>query len=369
MQPRPDRGGRTGLLASAALALLLHAWLFDAWPPGPTKAGPATPAAPVQVRRIEPAATTPPPGDPTPVERAGPEPAPLPVPAVAAPRREPDRPPAPPEPAVLQPVRAVGPAERVTEVPASASAPADDAGESPGPVAAAPSEAAAPAEPPGGSPPPLYKTVWPPAATLDYALRRGALSGTGSLVWRPADGRYELQLDGSVLGLRVLTQVSRGQLDSYGLAPQRFTDQRARRPMQAANFRRDIGRISFSGPSHEYPLWPGVQDRLSWMLQLAAIVAADPVRFRAGERIELQVVGARGDSGRWVFDVLGEDLLQTPVGPVQTLHLRREPHGPHDAGSEVWLDPARHHLPARALLRSGADDALELRLRSAAIGE
>ena len=37
---------------------------------------------------------------------------------------------------------------------------------------------------------------------------------------------------------------------------------------------RDIGRITFSGPSLEYPLFPGVQDRLSWIAQLAAIAQA-----------------------------------------------------------------------------------------------
>ena len=77
---------------------------------------------------------------------------------------------------------------------------------------------------------------------LRYELRRGRLSGSGELLWRPAGGRYSLRLEGSVVGLNVLTQESTGTLEPHGLAPERFTDQRARRPMVAANFEREAGR-------------------------------------------------------------------------------------------------------------------------------
>ena len=58
----------------------------------------------------------------------------------------------------------------------------------------------------------------------------------------------------------------------------RFTDTRIRRATVAANFQREAGvngggKISFSGSAQELPLVPGVQDRVSWMVQLAAIVA------------------------------------------------------------------------------------------------
>ena len=41
------------------------------------------------------------------------------------------------------------------------------------------------------------------------------------------------------MGLNVLTQESTGTLEPHGLMPERFTDQRARRPMVAANFERE----------------------------------------------------------------------------------------------------------------------------------
>ncbi len=42
---------------------------------------------------------------------------------------------------------------------------------------------------------------------------------------------------------------------------------------------------------------PGTQDQLSWMIQLAGIVAAEPERASEGDRISMAVVGARGDAG------------------------------------------------------------------------
>lgn len=327
---RAERARRLGLLVPLALALLLHAALLDGLVPEPPGAAPGRPPA-LQVRRI--AAPSPAPVEPAPVAQ------------VAAPAPPPPRVPPPAAPAIRRPV----PIEAL-------------------PLAALQPAASAVVSPAGGQPPPLYRAVLAPPVTLDYELRRGRLAGSGTLVWRPQGGRYTLQLDGSIAGLRVLVQASQGGIDTNGLAPERFTDQRARRPMQAANLRRELGRISFSGPSHELPLWPGVQDRLSWMLQLAAIAAAEPARWTAGEQLVLQVVGARGDVGTWAFDVLGEQRLETPGGPVSALHLQREPRGAYETAVEVWLDPARHHLPVRATLRSGEDDALELRLRHLVTG-
>lgn len=354
----PDPARRRALLALAVLALLGHAALLGGIELGGPRAGRGE-ASPVQVRMI-----VPPPSVPATVAPAPPPPPPPPAPR---PRARPPPPPPPPvvaEPAAVEPpvpvpvaeaaasAASVEPAAPVVAEPASAVA-----------VAAAASAASAPAPTALGEAPPLYRTLLPPAGTLRYELQRGRLTGSGELLWRPQGARYELSLDGSVIGLRVLTQVSQGGLAPEGLAPERFTDQRARRPMQAANFRRESGRIAFSAATQEFPLWPGVQDRLSWMLQLAAIVAAEPARWVAGERIVLQVVGARGDAGVWVFQVGATEEVDSPSGPVPALHLRREPRQPYDTGVEVWLDPARHHLPVRALQRSGEDERLELRLR------
>jgi len=270
------------------------------------------------------------------------------APAVAAADANPEPQAAPPAP------RAAGSAP---EAEAAAAAPA----EVPTLLAAAGRDAgSAPADPT-----PVYRTRFPPAMTLHYDLARGALGGRGELVWQPGPEGYMLRLTGSVAGLDVLTQTSQGGFDAAGLAPRRFTDQRLRRAAQAANFQREVGRIGFSGPSTEVALLPGTQDRLSWMIQLAAVLAADPRLAGPGGRVLLPVVGARGDFGVWAFAWVDAPGLATRSGEVATAHFVREPRGPQDTRVEVWLDPARDHLPVRATLRNAGDgDALELQLRS-----
>ena len=218
----------------------------------------------------------------------------------------------------------------------------------------------------GGDTVPVYRTELPPALALRYVMQRGALRGTAELSWRPAADHYMLRLQAQVAGLTLLTQVSTGGFDAAGLAPLRFTDQRVRRGTKAANFQREAGKITFSGPSTEFALSDGAQDRLSWMVQLGAIVAAEPGLRAAGSKVVLVVVGANGDAGVWAFDCLGVEPVATGAGSVDALKFVREPREPYDTQVQVWLDAAQHYFPVRATQKSGPDDeGFELRLQSA----
>ncbi|CAN5767317.1 hypothetical protein BH11PSE8_BH11PSE8_13120 [soil metagenome] len=230
---------------------------------------------------------------------------------------------------------------------------------------AAPKAVASPDPQPADEVVPVYRTRVPPAATLRFRMQRGGLHGTADLTWRPTGSRYELHFDGKVAGLTILTQVSSGGIAANGLAPVRFTDQRLRHAPIAANFQRDAGKITFSGPSDEFPLWPGVQDRLSWMIQLSAIVQADAKLAQPGAKVAMHVVGARADAGVWVFRCVARESVDAAGVAVQAAKFVREPRGPYDTAAEVWLDPQRHDLPVRAALRSGDGDALELVLQEA----
>jgi Protein of unknown function (DUF3108) len=205
---------------------------------------------------------------------------------------------------------------------------------------------------------PVYATRLPPPGQWRYRLQRGLAAGIAALRWAPqGDARYELHLQGQVAGVTLLDWASQGQLDAAGLAPERFAVRRRGRDAQAANFQREAGKISFSGPTHELTLLPGAQDRLSWMVQLPAIVAAAPERFGPGASVVLFVAGARGDADVWTFVVQGAELL----GDTPALKLVREPRRLYGVRAEVWLDPAEHYLPLRAVQTpSGGGAALEL---------
>ena len=205
---------------------------------------------------------------------------------------------------------------------------------------------------------PVYATRLPPAGLWRYRLQRGPMVGVAELRWSPqGNARYEMQLTGRVAGVTMLEWASQGQLDAAGVAPERLAIRRRGRDQQAVNFQREAGKITFSGPTHELSLWPGAQDRLSWMLQLPAVVAAAPERYGAGASVVLFVAGARGDADIWTFVVQGVETLDERP----TLKLVREPRRRYDTRAEVWLDPADHFAPLRLVQTpTGGGAALEL---------
>ena len=219
------------------------------------------------------------------------------------------------------------------------------------------------AAPPSAAP--AYRTRIPSSAKITYQLTRGLLSGTGTLDWRVAADGYELRLDGGMpLIGTLITQTSRGRFDAAGLAPERYTEKRPGRSERAANFQRPEGQVSFSGGEQTQSLVPGLQDRLSVMLQLAAIAAAGPQPPSSGQTLNIPVVTARGEMADWVLRFVGVQTIETPAGAIRAWRYVREPVVVRDTRAELWLDPARHYLPVRVRFTDNKGEPLELLLQS-----
>ena len=217
----------------------------------------------------------------------------------------------------------------------------------------------------GETAPPTYRTVLPGPATLRYELRRGVFRGTGEIRWRPAGDRYALQFDARLAGISLLTQSSQGELGINGLYPVRFVDQRARKAARAVSFSRATGSVSFSGSTTQWPLLAGTQDRLSWMIQLGGIVAADPTLAASG-RITMVLVSARGEASVRSARFAGQEDAETVAGGVPALKFVVDGHSAYDGSFEIWLDPARGYLPVHATSRSSSGEAeFELLLQRA----
>lgn len=257
-------------------------------------------------------------------------------------------PPAPPGPS-LPPVSVPAPAQLVAESEPDLAAP----------------------EPALLQPPPLYATLLPPAARLQYRLRRGAVEMPATLDWQPDGEHYRLRLQGdggeaagaaggaagAARAPMALGWASQGALGAQGLAPQRHAEVHRGRERRAVNFQRDAGLVTYSAPLPAHPLLPGTQDRLSWLVQLAGVLQANPGLAEPGGTLQLLVVGTRGQPQMWHFDVRAR--LTDAVPPV--LHLRREPTHPYDVQVDIWLDPAQHHWPQRVRwLQPGSGQVQEL---------
>jgi hypothetical protein len=209
--------------------------------------------------------------------------------------------------------------------------------------------------------PPLALAL-PPPATWHYAVTaqvRGApASGEALLQWRHDATSYEAQLAIAVPPLPRRLQRSVGALGEQGLAPQRFSDRV--RSEEATHFDREQGRLVFSSNRPAAVLQPGAQDRVSVLLQLAALVAGEPARWQAGTGIELQTAGTR-DVDDWRFTVDGPEVLRLPAGTVESIKLTRLPRREWDLKLEVWLAPAvDYYAPVRLRLTPPNGDWLDL---------
>jgi hypothetical protein len=207
---------------------------------------------------------------------------------------------------------------------------------------------------------PLSAAALPPPFEAEFRLRRGALAGRASWSYAAGADSYQLSLQTRGLGREVGHLRSEGRRGPTGLEPLRFVEGRRGRDQRAVNFQREAGggRISFSGPAVELPLPAGVQDRLSWLLQLAAIVDADPALRERGAEVSMWVVGPRGDADVWTFVAMGLEPVSRAEGTDQpALALRRDARRPWDTEVRVWLDPAARHLPLRAAWRIAGPDA------------
>jgi len=306
------RSRALGAALCVVLVVLGHGALWLAVSPSAPAPGGARMAA-VQVRQLVVAAPT--------VQAQRQE-----APAVAAPRT----------------ARTEAPRSRTPAPRHSESAPPSSAPE------AAPVAAGSDFDEPGvlntSTPPPLpiYPTRIPASTLLTYTLQRGAATGQASLEWRVVGDRYQLQLQATMTQGRPIERHSQGGFDHAGLAPLRLADRQRGRDVRAANFQRERGLITFSGPRWEWPLHGGTQDRLSWLVQLVAIASAAPDALHDGAALSMWVVGTRGAINAWHFEVRGRE---SAVG--DAWWLVREPEHPYDLRVEVWLDPARGYWPVR----------------------
>ena len=339
----PQRRRALGALAMTALGLHLLVlgdlnWIW----PGVV----AEPPAALRVRLVGSRSAVQPSAVST-AARVEPEPHP-PAPAKAAPK---------PPPSLAQPATAMlaTQAVRSEEVP-SAFAPVDAAEPVMKPVAAP----AAPLEET-----PLYRTAIPPSTTLRFAFRRGSQEGFADLRWEADGSGYRLGFEARIGDAVVFRQQSQGSFDAAGLAPLRYTDRRARREV-ATNFQREAGLVSFSAASGSHPLQAGSQDRLSWMLQLVAVLAGEPQRLAPGQLVSLIVAGPRGAPVAWTFLSSGTDRDAGVPGSPSTVRLVREGEGPYDTRVEVWVDPERGHLPVRVRFTAATEArSTEMRLLAA----
>jgi hypothetical protein len=82
--------------------------------------------------------------------------------------------------------------------------------------------------------------------------------------------------------------------------------------------------------------------------------------------LSIPVVTARGEVADWVLRFGGVQTIETPAGAIRAWRYVREPVVVRDTRAELWLDPARNHLPVRVRFTDKKGEPLELLLQSRA---
>jgi hypothetical protein len=324
----------------------------------------------------------PPPPPPVEVALLAPAPAPAaPAPAAqssapaAAPRPTPKPRPRPAAPAAITPAPVPGDAA-LAAAPADGGGPAADAA----PAAVEPADASAAATPDAPPAPPDPPAPVASAAPGSDAVRAAALPAVPDLpasqrhrfrvYWGDftdersvarldyrlvSDGdRYEIRTDGEAEGLislvysGTLSQVSIGRVGPHGLEPLQYSEQRGKRPERSVGFDPDAHRMTpTGGRGAPVSMPPGTQDRLSVFYQIGLLARAEPERFVAGAIRELPVATMR-DVRTERFEVIGEEMLMAPGGPIRALRLHRPPPpGTDDPKIDLWLGYDFQMLPVR----------------------
>jgi hypothetical protein len=171
-----------------------------------------------------------------------------------------------------------------------------------------------------------------------------------------SDGeRYSVRTEGRAQGLTawiysgVLTQSSTGRIGADGLIPERYTEQRGKRPERWAAIDHRSGQASFSG-GQRVAVTPGTQDRLSMLLQVGLIAQSLPQRLAAGQALTIPELGSRSVEPA-IFLSQGDQQLETRSGPLRTLHLsRQDGDRSRDPRVEVWLGYDHRLAPVRIRL-------------------
>jgi Protein of unknown function (DUF3108) len=178
--------------------------------------------------------------------------------------------------------------------------------------------------------------------------------------WQHDGQRYDSKLEVGAFLLGSRSQTSQGTLGAEGLMPQRFGDKF--RTEVASHFQRDKGVVSFSNNAPEVPLLKGAQDRLSVVMQIAALLSADPERYPVGTMLSFQTVATR-DAEVWLFLVEKAETLQLPYGEVSTIKINRKPRKEFDQTIELWFAPSIDYLPVRLRVTNANGDFVDQQLR------
>ena len=236
-------------------------------------------------------------------------------------------------------------------------------------AAGAPSASASgpPGTPSSGPGKPAETFALPPSVELHYdTFFNGVENTTGTLQWQTDGHTYRLVVALPLPFVGTFSYTSEGHVDAFGLAPDRYLEQRGRRAPDTSTFDRSVvpPHVSFTRTPQTVALPAGAQDRFSMIMQLASLVRGAPDRYQPGVAREFFVVD--NDSGEsWPIEAIGTESVQTRGGFIEARHFRRLPrHAGDERHIDIWLAPSLGWMPVRLVQTEPNGTQIELLWRA-----
>ena len=195
----------------------------------------------------------------------------------------------------------------------------------------------------------------PHRVSLSYQLSYNGIVAAEMTEVLEHDGRrFSLSSEGRGVGIGALlyrgaaTRSCRGEIVAAGLRPLEFREQRGDRPASVAKFdwAKKALTQEYEGRVETSSMAPQLQDRLSFLYDFAFQAAPD---LRPGRVIKAALTDGRGVT-RFEYRVDGTELLKTPAGEMQTVHLVKQRENQDDKGTELWFARDHDYLPVRILV-------------------
>lgn len=212
---------------------------------------------------------------------------------------------------------------------------------------------------------------WPREGEIRYDVMRGeggVKLGEAVHTWEHDGRRYDMRTTVETTGLAGLlysfryVQRSEGVVHEDGLRPTSFrVEQNGREPENAAFdwTKREVLITRSKGRKTTAALSPGDQDVLSvWHL----------VGLRDGKDLptELTLVTNR-KAAVATMEVVGREVLQLPMGALDTLHVRLRA-DESSLAIDLWLSERHRLLPVRILMEDGKGEVLDQQAVAIALG-
>ena len=211
---------------------------------------------------------------------------------------------------------------------------------------------------------------WPVSTRVSFLLTgnyRGEVSGSAKVEWIRVGAHYQVHLDllvgPSFAPVITRRMTSDGEITAAGLAPRRY-DQETRvmgmdRAPVTMRFEPEGAVVLANG--NRVDGLPGVQDTASQFIQLSYVFGTHPEKLRIGGTVEIPLALPH-KVDVWTYDVVAEETLSTPFGPLTAIHLtpRRRSDRGDELTAEIWFAPQLRYLPARIRMQQGESNYLDL---------